>query len=68
MRVLNLPSGVGLFMTLGTVVCQTPLSTGFCRQEYWHGLFPPSPEGLPDPGIQPISFMSPALAGGFFIT
>ena len=23
---------------------------------------------LPDPGIEPVSFMSPALAGGFFTT
>ena len=28
----------------------------------------PSPENLPDPGIEPTSLMSPALAGGFFTT
>ena len=29
----------------------------------------PSPPGdLPDPGIEPMSFMSPALAGSFFTT
>ena len=34
---------------------------GFFRQECWSGL--PSPEDLPDSGINPVS---PALAGGFF--
>ena len=38
---------------------------GFPRQEYWGGLPLPSPEGLPDPGIQPVS---PSLAGRFFPT
>ena len=28
----------------------------------------PSPGDLPDPGIKPASFVSPALAGGFFTT
>ena len=35
-------SHVLLFATLWTVACQTPLSMGFYRQEYWSGLpFPP---------------------------
>ena len=52
-----------------TVACQAPLSMRFPRQEYWIGLpFPPSGDLL-DPGIQPTSpLVSPALAGGFFIT
>ena len=37
----------------------------FSRQECWSGLLFPSPEDLPNPGIEP---MSPALAGGFFTT
>ena len=37
---------------------QAPLSMGFSRQEYWHGLPFPSPGDLPDPGIKP---RSPAL-------
>ena len=38
---------------------------GFSRQEYWSGL-PCSPPGdLPDPGIEPTSFTSLALAGRF---
>ena len=42
------------------------LSMGFSRQESWSGL-PCSPPGdLPDPGIQPTSLMSPALADRFF--
>ena len=28
----------------------------------------PSSRDLPDPGIEPTSFMSPALTGGFFTT
>ena len=48
--------------------CQAILSLGFSRHEYWNGL-PCSPPGdLPDPGIEPVSLTSPALAGGFFTT
>ena len=39
---------------------------GFSRQEYWSGLPFPSPDDLPDPGIEPASFTSAALAGRFF--
>ena len=42
--VLNRFSHVWLFATLGTVACQTPLSMGFPRQEYWSWLPFPSPE------------------------
>ena len=38
----------------------------FSRQEYWSGLPFPTPEDLPDPGMDPKSLASPALAGGFF--
>ena len=41
---------------------------GFSRQEYWSGLPFPSPGDLPNPGIEPVSLLSPALAGGFFTT
>ena len=37
----------------------------FSRQEYWSGEPFPTPEDLPDPGIE---LVSPALAGGFFTT
>ena len=38
---------------------------GFSRQEYWSGLWCPSPGCLPDPWIEPVS---PALTGRFFTT
>ena len=44
------------------------LSMGFSGQEYWSGLPPPNPGDLPDPGIEPVSLSSPALAGRFFAT
>ena len=45
-----------------------PLSMGFSRQENWSGLPGPSAGNLPDPGTEPVSLASPALAGGFFTT
>ena len=39
---------------------------GFSRQEYWSGLPCPPPGDVPDPGMEPTSLMSPALASGFF--
>ena len=50
------------------VARQVPLSMGFSRQEYWSGLPYPPPGDLPNPGIEPMSFTSPALAGRFFTT
>ena len=38
----------------------------FSRQEDWSGLPLPPPGDLPNPGIEPESLTSPALAGGFF--
>ena len=52
--------------TLWTVAHQAPLSMGVSRQEYWSGLPCPPPGDLPDPGIEPVSLASPALAGSFF--
>ena len=57
-----------LFATSWTVACQTPLSMGFPRQKYWSGLPFPTPGDLSDPGIEPASPASPALAGRFFTT
>ena len=54
--------------TLWTVAHQAPLSMGFSRQEYWSVLPCPPPGHLPDPGIELVSLMSPALSGGFFTT
>ena len=56
------------FETPWTVACQAPLSMGFPREENWSGVPFPNPGGLPDPGIELVSPVSPALAGGFFIT
>ena len=54
--------------TLGTITHQALLPMGFSRKVYWSGLPFPPPGTLPDPGIQPVSFTSPALGGGFFTT
>ena len=61
-------SHIWFFVTLKNMAHQAPLSMGFSRQEYWSEL-PCSPPGhLPNPGIEPTSVISPALAGGFFTT
>ena len=58
-----------LFVSLlQTVARQAPLSTDFFEQEDWSGLPFPTPDDLPDPGIEPTSFACAALAGRFFIT
>ena len=60
---------VQLFVTLRwDVAHQAPLSMGFSRQEYWSGLLCPPPGDLPDPGIEPTSLTSLALAGELFTT
>ena len=57
-----------LLVTPWTVAHQAPLSMEFSRQEYWSGLPFPPPGNLPDSGIEPASFVSLALASGFFTT
>ena len=59
---------VWLFAIPWTLACQVPLSMKFSRQEDWSGLPCPPPGHLPDPGIEPTSITSPAVAGGFFTT
>ena len=59
-------SHVWLFVTPWTVAHKALLSMGFSRQEYWIKLPFPSSGDLPDPGIEPASLTSSALAGGFF--
>ena len=54
-------SHVQLFATPWTVDRQVPLSMEFSRQEYWSGLPCPPSGNLPDPGIEPISPVTPAL-------
>ena len=65
---LSCLSYVQLFATPWTVAHQAPLSMGFSRQEYWSGLPFPSPEDIPDPGIKPVSLISPVSAEGSFTT
>ena len=55
-----------LFVTPWAVAYWAPMSMGFSKQEYWSGLPCLPPGDLPDPGIEPVSLTSPALAGGFF--
>ena len=55
-------SPICLFATLCSVAHQAPLSMELTRQEYWSGLPFPMPEDLPNLGIEPVSFMPPALA------
>ena len=46
-------SHVQLCAALWTVVCQSPLSMGFSRQEYWSGEPFPSPGDLSSSGMEP---------------
>ena len=61
-------SRVQLCETLWPVARYTLLSMGFFRQEHWSGFPCPLPGDLPNPGIELVSLMSPALAGRFFTT
>ena len=53
---------------LWTVAHQAPLPMGFSRQEDWSGLPCPPPGDLPNPGIEPVFPVCPALAGRFSTT
>ena len=59
---------VQLFATLWTTARQAPPSVGSSRQEYWSELPFPPPGDLPDPGTEPRSPASLALAGRYFAT
>ena len=54
-------SRVILFATPCTVARKAPLSMGFLRREYQSVLSFPPPGDLPNPGIKPVSPVSPAL-------
>ena len=56
------------FATPQTVAHHASLFMEFVRQEYWNGLPFPSPGDLPEPGIELVSPVSPALVGNFFTT
>ena len=61
-------SHIQLFLALWTVACKAPLSMEFSKQEHWSGLPFSPPRNLPDPGIESVSPVSPALGGKFFTT
>ena len=63
-------SHVRLLETPCAVALQAPLSMGFSRQENWRGLPCLLPGDLVDPRMEPMSLMSPAMAGffSFFFT
>ena len=61
-------SPIQLFAAPWTVAHQAPLSMEFSRQENWIVLPFCTPAGLPDTGTEPVSPLSPALAGGYFTT
>ena len=56
------------FVTLWTVVCQAPMSMRFFQARILEWVAISSSRGLPDPGIEPPSPVSSALADGFFTT
>ena len=56
-------SRVWLFAIPWTVAHQAPLSVGFSRQECWSAFPCLTPGDLPNPGIEPRSLTSFALAG-----
>ena len=59
------PSQVWLFATPGAAALP---GSSVPRQEYWSGLLLPPPGDFPDPGMEPTSPVSLALAGRFFTT
>ena len=61
-------SHVQLFLTPWMVAHEAPLFMGFPRQEYWSGLPVPPPGDLHEPGTEPTSPGSPALADRFLTT
>ena len=61
-------SHVQFFATLWTVARRLLCPWGFSRQEHRNGLPGPPPGDLPNPGMKPVSLMTPALAVGFFTT
>ena len=65
-NVLCVLSHVGLFVTPWTILFR--LLHGILQPRILEWVAMPSSRGSPDPGIEPASLMSPALAGRFFTT
>ena len=62
---------LGRFLQLSEplfVAHQAPLPMAFFREEYWSELSFPPPGDLANPGVEPVSLESPALADRFFTT
>ena len=59
-------SRVPLYVTLWTVIRQTPLSMGVFWQEDWSGLPFPPPWDIPNSSTELMSPATPALASRFF--
>ena len=55
-------------VTSWIIAHQAPLPMEFSSQEYCSGVPFPIPGDLPNPGTEPTSPVSPALASGFFTT
>mgnify|MGYP007134201043 CR=1 FL=1 len=55
-----------VWVTLWPVAQQAPPSLEFPRRKYWSGLPFTLPGDIPNPGTEPVSLASPALAGRFF--
>ena len=53
-------------MSPWSVVGQAPMSMGFSRQKYQHGLPFPSSRDFPNTGIEPVSLASSAMRVRFF--
>ena len=64
-RVLSVCGCPTLCNPMDCIACQASLSVEFSRQEYWTTLPFPSLGDLSNPGIEPTSLASPALAGRF---
>ena len=63
---VQLLSRVPLFVTLWTVIRQTPLSMGVFWQEPWSGFAISSSRDIPNPATELMSPAAPALASRFF--
>ena len=66
-QVVCVLSYVQNFVSSWTIACQAPLSMEFSRQ-HWSGLPFPLSGDLLDTGMEPATFVSPALADRFFTT
>ena len=65
---LSLQSCLTLSDPMDYIASQTPLSMEFSRKESWSQFPCPPPGDLPNPGIKPVSLVSPAFLSGFFTT